>query len=78
MGMRVYFLIIFFMLLIDFTLFYLLFLSHGFSPDSMIMGTMIAIPKNRKPLLCNSSTYKTIALSSILNLKQNHRLGHSY
>ena len=29
---------------------YTLFLSHGFSPDSMIMGTMIPIPKNRKQL----------------------------
>ena len=25
---------------------YTLFLSHSFSPDSMIMGTMIPIPKN--------------------------------
>ena len=30
---------------------YILFLSHGFSPDSMIMGTMIPIPKNRKQSL---------------------------
>ena len=36
---------------------YTLFLSHGFSPDSMI-----PIPKNRKQSLCNSSNsllYKT-------------------
>ena len=44
---------------------YTLFLSHGFSPDSMIMGTMIPIPKNRKQSLCNSSNYRAIALSSI-------------
>ena len=43
---------------------YTLFLSHGFSPDSMIMETMIPIPKNRKQSLCNSSNYRTIALSS--------------
>ena len=45
---------------------YTLFLSHGFSPDSMIMGTMIPIPKNRKQSLCNSSNYRAIALSSIV------------
>ena len=44
---------------------YTLFLSHGFSPDSMIMGTMIPIPKNRKQSLCNYSNYRAIASSSI-------------
>ena len=44
---------------------YTLFLSHGFIPDSVIMGTMIPIPKNRKQSLCNSSNYRAIALSSI-------------
>ena len=44
---------------------YTLFLSHGFNPDSMIMGTMIPIPKNRKQSLCNSSNYMAIVLSSI-------------
>ena len=44
---------------------YTLFSSHGFSPDSMIMGTIIPIPKNRKQSLCNSSNYRAIALSSI-------------
>ena len=42
-----------------------MFSSHGFSPDSMIMGTMIPIPKNMKQSLCNSSNYRAIALSSI-------------
>ena len=46
---------------------YILFLSHGFSRDSMVMGTMIPIPKNRKQSLCNSSNYRAIALSSILS-----------
>ena len=44
-----------------------MFLSHGFSPDSMIMGTMIPIPKNRKQSLCNSINYIPIALGSILS-----------
>ena len=44
---------------------YTLFLLHGFSPDSMIMGTMILIPKNSKQSLCNSSNYMVIALSNI-------------
>ena len=42
-----------------------MFLSHGLSPDSMIMGTMIPIPKNRKQSLCNSSNYRAIALRNI-------------
>ena len=46
---------------------YTLFLSHGFNPDSKIMGTMITIPKIRKHSLHNSSNYRAIALSSILN-----------
>ena len=44
---------------------YTLCLSHGFSPDSNILGTMKSIPKNMKQSLCNSSNYRTIALSSI-------------
>ena len=44
---------------------YTLFLSHDFSPDSIIMGTIIPIPKNRKQSLCNSSNHRAIALSSI-------------
>ena len=31
------------------------FLVHGFSPDSMTLGTMIPIPKDKKKSLCNSS-----------------------
>ena len=41
--------------------FYLLcFLRHGFSPDSMILGTMIPIPKDKKKSLCSSSNYRAI------------------
>ena len=43
------------------------FLVHGFSPDSMILGTMIPIPKDKKKSLCNSSNNRAIALSSILS-----------
>ena len=42
------------------SLLYTLFVSHGFISDSMIMGTMIPIPKNRKQSLCNSSNYRAI------------------
>ena len=45
---------------------YTWFLSPGFSPDSIIMGTMIPIAKNRIPSLCDSSNYMAIVLSSIL------------
>ena len=44
-----------------------LFLRHGFSPDSMILGTMIPIPKDKKKSLCSSSNYRAIALSSIFS-----------
>ena len=44
-----------------------LFLRHGFSPDSMILGTMISIPKDKKKSLCSSSNYRAIALSSIFS-----------
>ena len=42
-------------------------LSHGFSPNSMILGTMIPIPKDKKTSLCNSGNYMAIALSSIFS-----------
>ena len=44
-----------------------LFLSHGFTPDSLILDRMIPIPKDKKKSFCNSSNYRAIALSSILN-----------
>ena len=64
------------------SLLFTLFLVHGFSPDSMILGTMIPIPKHKKKSLCNSSNYRAIALSSILSkildwiiiLKEQHSL----
>ncbi len=38
---------------------------HGVSPDSMINGTMIPIPKGNRKLLCCSDNYRVITLSSI-------------
>jgi hypothetical protein len=40
---------------------------HGFTPQSMLLGTMIPIPKNRKKSVCNSDNYRAIALSSIFS-----------
>ena len=44
-----------------------LFLSHGFTPDSLILCTMISIPKDMKKYYFSSSNYRAITLSSILN-----------
>ena len=59
-----------------------LFLRHGFSPNSMILGTMIPIPKDKKKSLCSASNYRAIAVSSIFSkildwiilLKEEHSL----
>ena len=42
-----------------------LFLRYG--PDSMILGTIIPFPKDKKKSLCSSSNYRAIALSSIFS-----------
>ena len=44
-----------------------LFLRHGFSPDPMILGTMIPTPKDKKKSLCSFSNDRAIALSSIFS-----------
>ncbi len=41
-------------------------LIHGISPESMLLGTMVPIPQNKKQTLCNSDNYRAIALSSII------------
>ncbi len=42
-------------------------LVHGYSPDSMLEGTMVPIPKGKgKPMNC-SNNYRAITLSSIIN-----------
>jgi hypothetical protein len=37
---------------------------HGYSPPALLSSVMIAIPKDRRASLCNSSNYRSIALSS--------------
>ncbi len=39
---------------------------HGVSPDSMINGTIIPIPKGKRKLFCCSDNYRAITLSSII------------
>ncbi len=41
-------------------------LIHGISPESMHLGTMVPIPKNKRQSLCISDNYRAIALSIIL------------
>ena len=42
-------------------------IRHGLSPNSMILGTMIPISKDKKKSLCSASNYRAIALSSIFS-----------
>ena len=39
-------------------------LIHGVSPESMLVGTMIPIPKDRRQLRCTSDNFRAITLSS--------------
>ncbi len=41
-------------------------LLHRFSSNSLILGTMVPIPKNKENSLCNSSNYRAIALSNVI------------
>ena len=38
-------------------LLFTLFLSHGFTPDSLSLGTMVPIPKDKNTPFCSSSNY---------------------
>ena len=41
-------------------------LTHGFTPDSLILDTMMPVSKDWKKYFCSSSNYRAIALSGIL------------
>ena len=41
-------------------------LVHGFSPDSLLVGTMVPIPKDKRQLVCTSDNFRTITLGSIV------------
>ena len=41
-------------------------LTHGVIPDSLLLGTIIPIPKNNRKSLNDSSNYRGITLSSIM------------
>ncbi len=47
------------------TLLFNMMLVHGIGPKSMLLGTIVPIPKNMKKSLCDSDNYGAIALSSI-------------
>jgi hypothetical protein len=42
-------------------------LIHGMSPESMIMGTMVPIPKAKRQVVCQSDKFRAITLSSIFS-----------
>ncbi len=42
-------------------------LVHGICPKSILLGTMVPIPKNKKKCLCGSDNYQAITLSSIFS-----------
>ncbi len=41
-------------------------LIHDISPESMLLGTMVPIPKYKRQSLCNSDNYRAITLGSII------------
>ncbi len=41
-------------------------LIHCISPESMLLGTMVSIPKNKRQSLCNSDYYRANILSHII------------
>ena len=41
-------------------------LVHGFSPNSMLVGSMVPIPKDKRQLVCTSENFRAITLGSIV------------
>ncbi len=39
---------------------------HGVTPDSMLAGTMVPIPKGNRSILTSTDNYRAITLSSIV------------
>ena len=54
-------------MLVFLSLFYNSMLVHGISPNSMILGTMVPIPKCKQKRLDVSDNYRSITLSSIVS-----------
>ncbi len=46
-------------------------LIHDINPESMLLGTMVPIPKHKRQSLCNSDNYRAITLSNIIGKIQN-------
>ena len=40
-------------------------INHGMSPESMLVGTMIPIPKGKRQVVCCSENFRAITLSSV-------------
>ena len=41
-------------------------LRHGCSPDGMLLGTMVPLPKGRWNDYCNSINFRALTISSLL------------
>ncbi len=50
------------------TLLFNMMIVHGICPKSMLLGTMVPIPKNKTKSFCDSDNYQAIARSSIFGI----------
>ena len=41
-------------------------LTHGVAPQSLLLSTLVPIPKNKRGNKCDSNNYRQIAISSLL------------
>ena len=41
-------------------------ITHGVCPTSMMIGTMVPIPKIKSQIICKSDNFRAITLSSIM------------